>query len=1028
MSTRKTSGTAVNNKVNDRVTQSIKDASDKFCKDHGLGDTQVWVAPSKYQQVTGKHIRLVHKHDRCARAKMNFQISTDFMEHYNENHNNPDYEYSIHLLTGFQECSCILQNKRSLVDATEEEIRQAKREDQDKFHKANPDAYDRQLQQQRTNYAEMRKNPEVVQQDRINSKNYEKTYPRKIYNLKRNSGSFENANTMNSTLPKQLVPCTEPLIFDYDNESSNDNSDSDSSNTSTSSNTLTEILDDDDDKISKTLITTTSSLKNPTNGVSTTAKPSSKHVRPSVIAKRWRRKERRRWERQDGNFELSSKRMLDEYYIRKPNSTITLAEFQELIKKGCTYCAECTAYTCDCKDKIVTEFGATCKQHKSYFGIDRIENNIPDYHKHNSVCSCWSCNSMKGEKTSKQFFHACENVARAHPAICAMLLPEWSNVYCHGEGKCKGKNCKGDTDDCGKLRKRQLEDEKGNNINCLPRTIEQIKSCAQRLNVEYTLQAKDIYDCKIASCRYCKVHPPGGCGVDRIDSTVGYVQGNYVACCHTCNMMKNINSEQVFIVLCCMITLRRHHAIDNKINITDTNPMTFKNGFALATYADKTQSAHHKIRMADQSHRLERELAIRELNQDIIEIPLSNFNGVYYGNADTYVHAHSECGLNANMKYKEYDPVTDEPCKKCLRQTMQGTLCLYYNYTMSTHVLPNCNQELMLVKLVDFRRFTNELFGSDQRHSEKSISACMNCGNTNCLGTEYDKETHGTTKTKTKLVPVSLIKQEQSEKQQKRKIIQEFKENAKDCQRAFVDPDIEKNLNNLETIKRKLVYHSSAICSSGACSDGKYCLVAINTKTYPDAFNKLQQCIHCYAKPVVKHNNENIDSIKEQTPIPKHHVYHFGKSCSYHTNKLCRGLDAASKMDLVNINELYQQFGPVELCALCNNISEIPLDERRRIENAKHYKLNANKLKEVRDEKKANQTEEQKKQTKANNAKQKRQKRRAGTEEEKEQRRAIESAARKARRQKAKIGVKRKQEIESDEDVDDDEPPTKKQK
>lgn len=47
-------------------------------------------------------------------------------------------------------------------------------------------------------------------------------------------------------------------------------------------------------------------------------------------------------------------------------------------------------------------------------------------------------------------------------------------------------------------------------------------------------------------------------GIDRVDSSVGYVIGNVVPCCKNCNIAKNAMSREVFIKMCEMVT--RHCA------------------------------------------------------------------------------------------------------------------------------------------------------------------------------------------------------------------------------------------------------------------------------------------------------------------------------------------------------------------------------------------------------------------------------------------------------------------------------------
>lgn len=49
-------------------------------------------------------------------------------------------------------------------------------------------------------------------------------------------------------------------------------------------------------------------------------------------------------------------------------------------------------------------------------------------------------------------------------------------------------------------------------------------------------------------CHYCENSlPMAGGGIDRLDSSKGYIDGNCVPCCHICNQMKNDLTVQDFL-------------------------------------------------------------------------------------------------------------------------------------------------------------------------------------------------------------------------------------------------------------------------------------------------------------------------------------------------------------------------------------------------------------------------------------------------------------------------------------------------
>ena len=74
--------------------------------------------------------------------------------------------------------------------------------------------------------------------------------------------------------------------------------------------------------------------------------------------------------------------------------------------------------------------------------------------------------------------------------------------------------------------------------------ISNIKNGAVRRNIEFNLTDEYIKNIINCPCTYCGEIVSGG--IDRIDSTKGYVIGNVVPCCKICNMMKNKYSIEFF--------------------------------------------------------------------------------------------------------------------------------------------------------------------------------------------------------------------------------------------------------------------------------------------------------------------------------------------------------------------------------------------------------------------------------------------------------------------------------------------------
>ena len=104
------------------------------------------------------------------------------------------------------------------------------------------------------------------------------------------------------------------------------------------------------------------------------------------------------------------------------------------------------------------------------------------------------------------------------------------------KSKCCSK-CKG-------IYMKQLFKEKTGFDRSFRLRFANIKSGAKKRNIYFDLTEQQMYDMLCSKCTYC------GCdncnGIDRVDSSKGYVIGNVVPCCAMCNMMKNNYSLEVF--------------------------------------------------------------------------------------------------------------------------------------------------------------------------------------------------------------------------------------------------------------------------------------------------------------------------------------------------------------------------------------------------------------------------------------------------------------------------------------------------
>lgn len=87
------------------------------------------------------------------------------------------------------------------------------------------------------------------------------------------------------------------------------------------------------------------------------------------------------------------------------------------------------------------------------------------------------------------------------------------------------------------------------------------KNNARKKKIEWELSKEDFENLVKNKCNYCGIEPlnigkstskfTGNCiynGIDRIDSSKGYIIDNVVSCCTKCNYMKNRWSREEFLV------------------------------------------------------------------------------------------------------------------------------------------------------------------------------------------------------------------------------------------------------------------------------------------------------------------------------------------------------------------------------------------------------------------------------------------------------------------------------------------------
>lgn len=106
-------------------------------------------------------------------------------------------------------------------------------------------------------------------------------------------------------------------------------------------------------------------------------------------------------------------------------------------------------------------------------------------------------------------------------------------VICYGCGKEVGKYPSTINSTC--LKCKQLSMKKSL-VPGVAKKIRQYKHSAKKRGYEWSISDADAEALFVAPCEYCGQTELNG--IDRVDNTIGYVEGNVVSCCSTCNYAK----------------------------------------------------------------------------------------------------------------------------------------------------------------------------------------------------------------------------------------------------------------------------------------------------------------------------------------------------------------------------------------------------------------------------------------------------------------------------------------------------------
>ena len=112
----------------------------------------------------------------------------------------------------------------------------------------------------------------------------------------------------------------------------------------------------------------------------------------------------------------------------------------------------------------------------------------------------------------------------------------------------------GHTKSCGCLGENKFLPQGEASLN---KIINEYKTGAKRRKLPFELTRENVQQLVTSNCSYCGCkpniminHPRGDLlhlGIDRIDSSKGYVEDNVVPCCGTCNVMKMAMSREEFL-------------------------------------------------------------------------------------------------------------------------------------------------------------------------------------------------------------------------------------------------------------------------------------------------------------------------------------------------------------------------------------------------------------------------------------------------------------------------------------------------
>jgi hypothetical protein len=161
-------------------------------------------------------------------------------------------------------------------------------------------------------------------------------------------------------------------------------------------------------------------------------------------------------------------------------------------------------------------------------GIDRVDS-TRHYTVDNSIPCCAQCNYSKCIHSADEFVRLCMNVTSFQ--TCGLVSDDPVQHYMTYEQKADGRPSEG----------------------C---TFSSYISTAARHNRMFELTEAEFTGMTSMACHYCGTIGKFSIGVDRIDSSIGYVLPNCIGACTTCNMAKKAYTKSAFLGMCASVASR----------------------------------------------------------------------------------------------------------------------------------------------------------------------------------------------------------------------------------------------------------------------------------------------------------------------------------------------------------------------------------------------------------------------------------------------------------------------------------------